>query len=263
MSWKAGLGWMQFWNFFLNQPLGEGPIILMMIQKTQVAGSGNKGIVTSVFNCQLTTGLLFINMVGSRISTTWLWTPFRADNSFERIWNNPTAYSNIYFSLYTGWSRCWVEAFQLYPRFFTGLCVILVYSYKWKLILNISLLGSCCNRLSLFASHSPPACKVESAHRAKNWKNKGRETLRGWRVCSTSWEVAMIWRRKRWWRIWLKNGTMSLKQGDETSWKRGEKLRFFLVDSQKSCGQKIGGSSRGEPHGKYCGRKKCSNKEGF
>ena len=29
----------------------------------QVAGSGNKGIVTSVFNCQLTTGLLFINMV--------------------------------------------------------------------------------------------------------------------------------------------------------------------------------------------------------
>ena len=136
-------------------------------------------------------------------------------------------------------------------------------SYKWKLILNISLLGSCCNRLSLFASHSTPACKVESANRAKNWKTKGRETLRGWRVCSTSWEVAMIWRRKRWWRIWLKNGTMSLKQGDETSWKRGKKLRFFLVDSQKSCGQKTGGSSRGEPHGKDCGRKKCSNKEGF
>ena len=30
---------------------------------TQVAGSGNKGIVTSVFNCQLTAGILFINMV--------------------------------------------------------------------------------------------------------------------------------------------------------------------------------------------------------
>ena len=35
----------------------------------QVAGSGNKGIVTSVFNCQLTTGLLFINMVFIKSST--------------------------------------------------------------------------------------------------------------------------------------------------------------------------------------------------
>ena len=31
---------------------------------------------------------------------------------------------------YTGWSRCWVEAFQLYPHFFTGLCVIHDYFYK-------------------------------------------------------------------------------------------------------------------------------------
>ena len=56
-------------NFFLNKPLGKGQIILMIIQihqkviLIQVAGSGNKGIVTSVFNCQLTAGILFINMV--------------------------------------------------------------------------------------------------------------------------------------------------------------------------------------------------------
>ena len=36
-------------------------IVLQVIVK--VAGTGNKGIVTSVFNCQLTSGLLFINMV--------------------------------------------------------------------------------------------------------------------------------------------------------------------------------------------------------
>ena len=36
-------------------------VVLQVIVK--VAGTGNKGIVTSVFNCQLTSGLLFINMV--------------------------------------------------------------------------------------------------------------------------------------------------------------------------------------------------------
>ena len=36
-------------------------VVLQVIVK--VAGAGNKGIVTSVFNCQLTSGLLFINMV--------------------------------------------------------------------------------------------------------------------------------------------------------------------------------------------------------
>ena len=71
----------------------------------------------------------------------------------------------------------------------------------------------------------------------------------------------MIWRRKRW--LWLKNGRLPLKQGDERGWKRAKKLRFFVVDNQKSRRQKTGGSSRGDTHGKDCGRKNCSNKRGF
>ena len=101
-------------NFFLNQPLG--PIILMKIQihqKLQVAGSGNKGIVTSVFNCQLTTGLLFINMVGSRISTTWLW----MENSFQ-------SYS---FRLKES------EIIQQHNLIFTFLCIQVGLAAGWRL----------------------------------------------------------------------------------------------------------------------------------
>ena len=106
-------------NFFLNKPLGKGQIILMIIQihqkviLIQVAGSGNKGIVTSVFNCQLTTGLLFINMVGSRISTTWLW----MENSFQ-------SYS---FRLKES------EIIQQHNLIFTFLCIQVGLAAGWRL----------------------------------------------------------------------------------------------------------------------------------